>query len=64
MKLQSNSRILSNLKAADLKTLASTVKETLALNLQPAVTKNFSMADLWNIQRQHKSATRKRRYFL
>ncbi len=64
MKLSSNNRLLSTLKNVDLKELTTTVQETLALHMQPRIAKSFSMTDLWNIQRQHKSATRNRRYFL
>jgi hypothetical protein len=58
MKTQSN--LFQEITKTEINTLTEQVKETLALGYK--TTKQFSAADLWNIQRQRK-AFRSRRGF-
>lgn len=59
MKKHLNS-LLSELRTEQLEILTTLVKETLATEYNLPKTKPFTTADLWNIQRQHKSRTQRR----
>ena len=53
--------LFAQLGEVQVRTLTTIVKETLALDYTPAEPKrNFTAADLWNIQRQKKTVSRRR----
>lgn len=54
--------LLSPVSKADVRNLTTEVKETLAKVFSNRQTPVFSAAQLWNIQRQHVSLIRKRRF--
>ncbi|CAN5794642.1 hypothetical protein BH11BAC4_BH11BAC4_12950 [soil metagenome] len=62
MKTQSNN-LLEKLAGAEIISLTTEVKETLALDLKRNVEKIFSAAELWNIQRQRKAHIKRRASF-
>lgn len=56
MKKQSNS-LFTQISTQQLEHLTTIVKETLVAGFNPSKSKIFTVADLWNIQRQRKSTT-------
>ena len=61
MKTQTNS-LFTPVSAAVLVQLSAEVKETLAMDFNQPLTKIFSAADMWNIERRKRTRTQ-RRYF-
>jgi len=54
--------LFSQISKSQVAKLTVEVKETLALGFKQDQTKTFSAAELWNIQRQRKSFTQRRRF--
>jgi len=54
----SNNNLLKAISAAETKVLTTIVTETIATGINQH--KHFTAADLWNIQRQKRSVSRKR----
>lgn len=61
MKTQSK-ELLESLSYQEVKNLTNEVKETLFLNFKKEISKNFTVAELWNIQRQRKNVYSRRFY--
>lgn len=61
MKTQTNS-LFTPVSAAVFVQLSAEVKETLAMDFNQPLTKIFSAADMWNIERRKRTRTQ-RRYF-
>lgn len=61
MKSQSTN-LLNQLSKTQVENLTMEIKETLAIGYSHRTAKTFSAAELWNIQRQHKSSTQRRRF--
>lgn len=59
MKKNSNT-LFATISSEMVENLTTIVKETLANGFTAAKNKNFTAADLWNIQRQGKSRTQRR----
>ncbi len=59
MKLLTNN-LLESLNFQEVKNLTVEVKETLFLNFKIGKSKNFTSAQLWNIQRQRKNISGRR----
>ena len=59
MKLQANN-LLESLSIQELKTLTAEIKETVSKNFKNEKKRNFTVADLWNIQRRGKRSFSKR----
>jgi len=62
MKLQSNN-LLETLTAKEIKFLTTEVKERVCTNLIKERKRNFTAADLWDIQRRKRSLFSKRLVF-
>lgn len=61
MKTQSTN-LQSEMSKTAIENLTAEVKETLAFGYNHTYGKTFSAADLWNIQRRHKTINPRRRY--
>jgi len=61
MKTQSTN-LLNQISKIEMENLTTEVKETLAFGYNNTQVKTFSAAELWNIQRQHKSMSQRRRF--
>ena len=59
MKKKSNS-LFANLSNSQIENLTREVKETIAFEPGAAVSKTFTTADLWNIQRQARTRVQRR----
>lgn len=59
MKTQSTS-LFNNISAAQLISLTTEVKETLAMDVNYAAGKKLTAADVWNIQRNKKARVQRR----
>jgi hypothetical protein len=60
MKMQTNFSLFASISKTQVKNLTREVKETLAVDFEHNQNKTFSVADMWNIQRQGKSRTQRR----
>lgn len=54
--------ILTPMSKTAIANLTTEVKETLARGFDEKNGKTFSAAELWNIQRQHRTTTQRRRF--
>ena len=61
MKMQSTN-LFSQISKTQVENLTMEVKETLAMGYNHNPSKTFSAAELWNIQRQRKSISQRRRF--
>ena len=61
MKTQTNN-LLETLNYNEIKVLTNEVEERLFLNFKKEINKNFTVAQLWNIQRRRKNADSRRFY--
>jgi len=59
MKTQSTS-LFNNISAAQLISLTTEVKETLAMETNYAASKKLAVADVWNIQRNKRARVQRR----
>lgn len=60
---KTTSILFSNMGSSEIKILTTIVDETLAISQQPARKRNFSTADLWNIQSQKRTLVQRRSNF-
>ena len=60
MKRQTTTLFFSNLGKEEVERLTSIVTEVIAVPVKKIISKNFSVADLWNIQKQRRSFVQRR----
>ena len=54
--------LFNQISKTQVENLTMEIKETLALGYNHNIAKTFSAAELWNIQRQRKNITQRRRF--
>lgn len=60
MKRQTTTLFFSNLGKEEVERLTSIVTEVIAVPVKKIISKNFSAADLWNIQKQRRGFVQRR----
>ena len=58
--MKKSTNLFATIGKSQVENLTSIVKETLAAGYQDTLSRTFTAADLWNIQRQKRSLTKRR----